>query len=140
MSTEPRHPSDEKLELARYFIEVKREFITVQFVPSAADVIVPEWLRSRKTLALQFGLGMAVPIFDLTYDKLGICGTLSFNGSKHFCRVPWLSVFAIADTKGLGRMWTGVLPENPTRAKLRYIKGGALLSKPAIGVLKLVTS
>jgi len=65
-----------------------------------------------------------------------ISGTLYFDRDAFWCRVPWDAIFGLADQNGNNMVWMEDAPA--PRPDLRVIKGGAIVSKPAIGVLRLV--
>ncbi|MEZ4339869.1 MAG: hypothetical protein R3B82_24880, partial [Sandaracinaceae bacterium] len=78
-----------KREVALALLE--RGSLFVHLDPRVEGVVVPDYLRSQPQLVLQVGLGLAVPIPDLEVDDEGVFGTLSFNRSPFYCRVPWAS-------------------------------------------------
>ncbi|MCA9604628.1 MAG: hypothetical protein KC619_03475 [Myxococcales bacterium] len=126
-----------KREVALALLE--RGSLFVHLDPRVEGVVVPDYLRSQPQLVLQVGLGLAVPIPDLEVDDEGVFGTLSFNRSPFYCRVPWASVFGLVGDDGMGLVWQEELPteladdvqaaaEKAERAargpKLRSVDGG----------------
>jgi hypothetical protein len=105
---------------------------------------VPGWLKRQPQLVLQVGLNMAVPIYDLDVGEQAISGTLSFNRSPFFCRVPWSSVWGLVGEDGRSRIWPDDVPieiaaqmqqqaakaaakaeRNQARGRLRNVGAGA---------------
>jgi stringent starvation protein B len=76
---------------------LERGLCSVHFAPAAPGVVVPLFLRGSPVLCLDFGLNLPTPIRDLSLDELGIRGTLSFSGAKHWCDIPWTAVFALTN-------------------------------------------
>jgi stringent starvation protein B len=69
-------------------------------------VVVPEKHEEDTALALRFGYNLEPDIPDLTLDKKGISGTLSFSGKPFFVHIPWAAVRgAIYDGYARGVMW-----------------------------------
>lgn len=114
--------------------------VFVHFVPHPDDVL-PTWLYEERAVCLQFGLNLATPIPDLSFDEEGVSATLSFQGKTSFCSVSWSRVFLIADGNdddARGAFYPDVAPAElreaakareeppttPARPALRLVKGG----------------
>lgn len=114
---------------------LERGSLFVHLDPRREGVIVPDHLRGRPQLVLQFGLGLAVPIRDLHVDDEGISGTLSFNRSPFACFVPWSAAYLLVNDDEMGVVWRDDLPDElreeveqaekkSARPALRAIRGG----------------
>lgn len=90
---------------------LERGSLFIYLDPRRDDVLVPEYLAKQPQLVLQVGMNLAVPIPDLGVDEEGITGTLSFNRSPFFCRVPWDAIFGLVGDDALGVVWDEDLPD-----------------------------
>ncbi len=131
-----------KQEVALRLLENNR-VLYVEFVPMAFRVVVPKHLKQQATVCLSFGYDMPKPVTAMVVSKTAIEGVLSFGGTDMWCHVPWSTVFRLTNDAGHGQIWPEDVPtslgsEKKSRGHLTYVKGGAILSKPAIGVLRLV--
>jgi len=90
---------------------LERGSLFIYLDPRRDDVLVPQYLAKQPQLVLQVGLNLAVPIPDLGVDEEGITGTLSFNRSPFFCRVPWDAIFGLVGDDALGVVWDEDLPD-----------------------------
>lgn len=97
-----------KREVADALLE--RGSLFVHLDPRTPGVVVPEYLRNQPQLVLQVGLNLVIPIPDLEVDDEGVFGTLSFNRSPFYCRVPWAAVFGLVGDDGMGLVWQEDLP------------------------------
>lgn len=70
--------------------------------PRMPDVQLPDYLKEREVIVLEFGHEMAKPIPDLVVSSFAVEATLSFNNEPYTCIVPWDSVLAITNTDGVG--------------------------------------
>ena len=122
-------------DVARYLLGQGQLF--VQLDPRAQGVRVPEHLRSKTRVCLQFAYDMPVPIHDLEVSTHGISGHLSFAGVAHYVFVPWTAAFALCDETGKGIVYQENMPPEmdpsdlfaeehtePKRPRLTLIKGG----------------
>lgn len=98
-----------KKEVALALLE--RSNVDVYLDPRAKGVVVPPQFRKEPRLILKIGLNMPVPIPDLRLDDESMSCTLSFKGTKFFCVVPWLSVFAMVGDDGRGMVWPDDVPQ-----------------------------
>lgn len=98
-----------KKEVALALLE--RSNVDVYLDPRAKGVVVPPQFRKEPRLILKIGLNMPVPIPDLRLDDESMSCTLSFNRTKFFCVVPWLSVFAMVGDDGRGMVWPDDVPQ-----------------------------
>jgi stringent starvation protein B len=98
-----------KKEVALALLE--RSNVDVYLDPRAEGVVVPPQFRKEPRLILKIGLNMPVPIPDLRLDDESMSCTLSFNRTKFFCVVPWLSVFAMVGDDGRGMVWPDDVPQ-----------------------------
>jgi hypothetical protein len=73
--------------------------------PSKPGVVLPDHLPKDKTVALQLGNGLPVPMRDLHIDGSGVSVTLSFNRTPFRVFAPWASVCVVVNEKGLGFQW-----------------------------------
>jgi stringent starvation protein B len=113
-----RAPELEELDVPQ--LPPKREFIgkllddgpvLVHIDPRHDDVSVPEHLRADPRLVLRFGYGLAPAIVDLTLDKSGLSGTLTFGGVPHHCLLPWPSVYAaVSEYSQEAMVWPDDVP------------------------------
>lgn len=98
-----------KKEVALALLE--RSNVDVYLDPRAKGVVVPPQFRKEPRLILKIGLNMPVPIPDLRLDDESMSCTLSFNRTKFYCVVPWLSVFAMVGDDGRGMVWPDDVPQ-----------------------------
>jgi len=119
---------------------LERGSLFIYLDPRRDDVLVPKYLAKQPQLVLQVGMDLAVPIPDLAVDEEGVTGTLSFNRSPFFCRIPWDAIFGLVGDDALGVVWDEDLPDEiaaeveaaqakagkrgPKRPALRAIDGG----------------
>ena len=74
------------------------------------DVLVPKVHKINASLNLIFNLNFKRPL-DIEED--GIYSTLSFNGRKHKCVIPFEAVWAIYDPKTQkGQVWEEAIPQD----------------------------
>lgn len=82
--------------------------------PKPSTVIVPARFKQDVRLILAVGTSMHIPIPDLKVDANGISGTLSFDRTPFFCRVPWSAVYALTtndEDHPDGEVWPDSVPE-----------------------------
>ena len=114
---------------------LSRGNVRVQLVTSHPCVIVPEHLRAKQTVCLEYGYDLIVPIADLAITDRGIEATLSFNRTPCFTFVPWDAVYMLTGADGSSLVFPASLPaplatDAPTTARhpaagfLRLVKGG----------------
>ncbi len=77
--------------------------------PTHKDVDLPDYLMGAARVALEFGYNLPKPIDDLTVSPLALAATLSFNKVPYAVFIPWESVEAITDNKGVG-VYYGTTP------------------------------
>jgi stringent starvation protein B len=97
-----------KKDVALFLLQGTTMFVHLD--PRKPDVVVPDWFRKQPNLILQVGLNMALAIPDLRVDDDCVSGTLSFNRSPFWCRIPWGAVFALVGENGRGMIWPADVP------------------------------
>jgi stringent starvation protein B len=97
-----------KKDVALFLLQGTTMFVHLD--PRKPDVVVPDWFRKQPNLILQVGLNMALPIPDLRVDDDCVSGTLSFNRSPFWCKIPWGAVFALVGENGRGMIWPADVP------------------------------
>lgn len=85
-------------------------WVFVHLDPRREGVMVPNWFKNQAQLVLQLGLNMAIPIPDLELGDEAITCTLSFSRQRHFCRLPWSSIYALLGDDGRGMVWPEDVP------------------------------
>jgi stringent starvation protein B len=111
---------------------LEQSTVYIHLDPRSDHVQVPPWFKRQPQLVLQIGLNMPVPIPDLNIDEGGISCTLSFSRQKHFCQLPWSSIYALVGDDGRGMVWPEDIPpevaaqrqqqqQNERRAHLRAV-------------------
>lgn len=108
---------------------LQRGSLFVHLNPTDPTVVVPEQFKKQEQLVLQFGYNMAIPIFDIFIDNVGISGTLSFSNTSYKCFVPWSSVFAFIDDEGGGYAWPEKMPLSISKAARQTIKEKSIEKK-----------
>ncbi len=99
VGTAPEPRIDDLCPKAKIFAEMmQRGRTSVFLLPFVEGVDVPQYLRSRTPLTLDFSWAMR--IHDLRFDAEGIRGTLSFNKTPYTVNVPWDSVIVLRDVEG----------------------------------------
>lgn len=95
-------------------LEACRVASTIQYVvvvPSAPGVVLPEHLLDEELVRLNLVTGRDTP--SVLLDEQGIRATLTFNGRRFDCAIPWVAVVA------------GVLdPPRRQRPRFGVIEGG----------------
>lgn len=91
-------PSDEAVDADRAKFEVFRRMIEEGMVMVTLDtriegVEVPPKFEGLPELRLNFSHMFHIDDFD--YDSDGVRASLSFDGTRYFCDVPWESVFML---------------------------------------------
>lgn len=91
----------------------------VNFDARVKGVRVPKRYKNRPNVELQFGFYESD---DLSFDGHSVSATLSFDGVRFPCYVPWAAVFAIGREDGHGMLWTETMPadalEEPLEQKV----------------------
>ncbi len=96
---------------------------TMVFVDSRhKDVDLPDYLMGIEHVALEFGYNMEpTPIEDLTISPLAIAATLTFNRTPYLIFIPWDSVEAITDNKGVG-VYYGTAPTAVSKEDVLHLQ------------------
>lgn len=80
----------------------------------------------QKSVVLDFGMSLPIPIHDLEIDDDGLRCTLSFGQKPFHCTIPWSAVYLIITRDKHGAFWPNDRPgdDEPAKAppKLRLIK------------------
>lgn len=101
---------------------LERGIVALHLDARRDGVVVPERLRSRPWLVLNFSLGYRLEDFE--HDDLGASASLSFSGQPYPCRVPWTAVFAITnEARDAGYAWSDEMPEHIATAMARAQDG-----------------
>lgn len=90
--------------------------VFVVFDSRHPQVILPEYLLGQRSVTVEVGYDMPIPIHDLTVSAYGVRATLQFRGLQRACFVPWEAVIKLKP--GSIRASTG------RRPRLRLIQGG----------------
>ncbi len=86
--------------------------IEVRLDATIAGVDVPKRFRGTRELCLAMTLNDPV---DTTTDEVGIRATLSFEGSKYACVLPWKAIWAISTERGAA-CWREDMPPDVAKA------------------------
>jgi hypothetical protein len=93
--------------------------VRVAFVRHAGLVVPEEALPDEgEARVLSYGLGMPVPILDLSVTGAGISAVLSFSRTSCETFVPWEAVVGI---RGYGELNSPAAPGGPPRSKLTLV-------------------
>jgi len=84
--------------------------VYVHLDPRHPLAVIPNNLKAKSSMILQFGYNMPLAIPDLFVSDGGIQGTLSFKGVPFVCFVPFDSVYAIVNDEGAGQIWGDEMP------------------------------
>ena len=103
------HPMDKKT-----FFQTLLEAgsVYVHLDPRKEGVVVPSALKDGPMLTLVFGLRLPVPIPDLEINQEAVTGTLSFDRTPYWCKVPWKAVYALSTEDGRALVWPEDLPRD----------------------------
>jgi hypothetical protein len=103
---------------ARQFNHALQTHQVVRVVCKTNDILCEPWLRKLhpEFIALDIGLKLNPPIFDLVVDEEGIKGTLQFGPRRSYVTIFWYAVVQVIDPMAA--------PAPPKRPALRVIKGG----------------
>ena len=85
--------------------------VFIHLYPKYPGVDVPKQFVKDFHLILQVGYAMAIHIPDLIINDDGIFCTLSFSGIKHYCKLPWKSIFIIKGYETGGCSWGEDMPQ-----------------------------
>ncbi|MES2384500.1 MAG: hypothetical protein V4593_08120 [Pseudomonadota bacterium] len=88
--------------------------VFVHLDPRRPGTLVPSCYASDKSLVLQLGYNLAIPIPDLVIEDDGFGATLSFGGCPIWCMIPWGSVYGMASRLG-SIVWPEDLPKDLDR-------------------------
>ncbi len=99
----------------------------LQIDARAEGVQLPDYLMGERSVVLQLGYNMSVPILDLVVDDAGIRATLSFRRQPFACVVPWRAIYGISDGKE-----RAVFPEDAPPDLLDERPGGETRTPPAV--------
>ncbi len=67
--------------------------VMVTLDPREDDVSVPQRFKAQSELRLNFSHGFRIADFD--YDEEGVGASLSFDGQRHRCDIPWEYVYML---------------------------------------------
>jgi hypothetical protein len=117
--------SAKKLDIAKQILRKG----TMQVQLKTQNSQVPEWLKTKDTINLDFGYDLPIPIPDMEVDDAGIRGTLAFGSERCYVSVPWTSVYCLvgtADSRGMiweeDRPRPTVKPKAARPSHLRLVK------------------
>lgn len=92
--TAARFPTPEERERRAQLIAMLDEGkVLVQLTPRHPGVDLPEHLRDEMAVGLALSRNFALPLLEL--GPLDIRASLSFNGSRYTCVVPWMAIFSL---------------------------------------------
>lgn len=81
--------------------------VFIQLDSRVEGVDLPAHLRRQPVVGLNLSLNFRIEVFDITDE--GIRASLSFQGVRHLCVVPWAAVFLMGLADGEGSF---VFPES----------------------------
>ncbi len=81
--------------------------VFIQLDSRVEGVDLPAHLRRQPVVGLNLSLNFRIDVFDITDE--GIRASLSFQGVRHICVVPWAAVFLMGLADGEGSF---VFPES----------------------------
>lgn len=82
-----------RAKLALFEKLIDQGMVMVTLDPTNEEVVVPGHLRGSKELRLNFCYRFQLP--DFAFDTRGVRGSLSFQGVRQFCEIPWEAVFML---------------------------------------------
>ncbi len=86
--------------------------VYVHLDPRREGVVVPPDLKDGPMLTLVFGRDLPIPIPDLEVDQEAVTGTLSFNRTPFWCKIPWRAIYALSTEDGRALVWPDDLPQD----------------------------
>ena len=72
---------------------VAEGMVMVTLDPRPDEVRVPDRFKAQSELRLNFSHGFQIPDFD--YDEEGVGASLSFDGKRQRCDIPWEKVYML---------------------------------------------
>jgi stringent starvation protein B len=103
--------------------------VFIQLDSRVEGVDLPAHLRRQPVVGLNLSLNFRIEVFDITDE--GIRASLSFQGVRHLCVVPWAAVFLMGLADGEGSF---VFPESAPielQARLRAAMAAEAAAKGA---------
>lgn len=103
--------------------------VFIQLDSRVEGVDLPAHLRRQPVVGLNLSLNFRIEVFDITDE--GIRASLSFQGVRHLCVVPWDAVFLMGLADGEGSF---VFPESAPielQARLRAAMAAEAAAKGA---------
>jgi len=91
--------------------------VFVQLDTGAPGVDLPKHLLSQPYVGLNLSLNFRLETFEITDEN--VCASLSFQGLRHLCVIPWGAVFLIAPAEGPSRYVFPDSAPSPLREQLR---------------------
>jgi stringent starvation protein B len=90
--------------------------VFVQLDPRVPGVDLPAHLRQQPVVGLNLSLNFRIEVFEI--DDVGIRASLSFQGQRHLCVLPFEAIFLMGLAEGEG---TFVFPESaPPELRARF--------------------
>lgn len=97
--TAARFPTPEERERRAQLIAMLDDGkVLVQLTPRHPGVDLPEHLRDEMAVGLALSRRFDLPVLDL--GPLAIRASLSFNGSRYVCVIPWMAIFSLKSYVG----------------------------------------
>ena len=96
--------------------------VFLQLDPRVEGVDLPAHLRRQPVVGLNLSLNFRLELFEVNEE--GVRASLSFQGVRHFCTLPWASIFMMGLAEGDGSY---VFPESAPvemRERLRAAVAG----------------
>ncbi|MCK6571355.1 ClpXP protease specificity-enhancing factor SspB [Myxococcota bacterium] len=107
--------------------------VFVQLDPRVPGVDLPAHLRRQPVVGLNLSLNFRIDVFEI--DDVGVRASLSFQGQRHLCVLPFDAIFLMGLAEGDG---TYVFPESaPPELRARFAaamaqaEAGAAAASPA---------
>ena len=72
---------------------IEEGMVMVTLDPREDDVSVPQRFKAQSELRLNFSHGFRIA--DFSYDEEGVGASLSFDGQRHRCDIPWEYVYML---------------------------------------------
>lgn len=69
--------------------------VVVHLDPRRPGVDLPAWLVDQPSIALNLSRNFGLDVFEI--DGQGVQASLSFQGRRHHCRLPWSSIYLMAN-------------------------------------------
>jgi hypothetical protein len=99
---------------------------------ASEELMVPWDLQGEDQAVLEFGSDIS----DLTYNEVGISGTIQRKGYPYFAVLPWCCVYSIVGSDNTCMTWNEDLPKSIQPKKV--VKLVLAKSKPDRSHLRLV--